>query len=251
MLDGIDHVVIAVDDLDAAAATLERAVGLACTGGGRHEGLGTANRIAFLADGSYVELMGVEDAQGARTGPIGTATLDTVEHGDGLAAYALNDDELPITVDALRASGSSIGPVTPGARLRPDGELVRWWTAIPEPLGINGLPFLIRHARYGGEWGPRAVAARAAIPHPAGGPVRLLRLDLSVPDPQALAALHFRQLGLEYTQIGPGAVCPVGRHVIRLLSAGAAAPAASVYLSATGEPLSVGALGVRWVVGRG
>ena len=251
MLDAIDHVVIAVDDLDSAAAALERAVGLACTGGGRHEGLGTINRIAFLADGSYVELMGVEDAQAARNGPIGAATLHAVERGGGLAAYALNDDELPITVAVLRASSSSIGPVTAGARRRPDGELVRWWTAIAEPLGPNGLPFLIRHARYGVEWGLPAMAARAAIPHPAGGPVRLLRLELSVPDPQALAALHFRQLGLEYIQIGPAAVCPVGRHVIRLLPAGAAAPAASVYLVAAGEPRSVDALGVRWVLGPG
>lgn len=251
MLDAFDHVVIAVDDLDSAVGALERAVGLACTGGGRHEGLGTANRIAFLADGSYVELMGVEDAQAARNGPIGTATLNTVGRGGGLAAYALNDDELPITVAALRATGSSIGPVTAGSRRRPDGELVHWWTALAEPLGADGLPFLIRHARYGVEWGPPAMAARAVIPHPAGGPVRLLRLELSVPDPQALAALHFRQLGLEYTQIGPAAVCPVGRHVIRLLSAGAGAPAASVYLSAAGEPRSVDALGVRWVMGRG
>ncbi|MEX1277701.1 MAG: VOC family protein, partial [Chloroflexota bacterium] len=98
MLDGVDHVVIAVDDLDSAAGALERAVGLACTGGGRHEGLGTANRIAFLADGSYVELIEVEDAQAARNGPIGTATLNAVGRGGGLAAYALNDDKLPITV---------------------------------------------------------------------------------------------------------------------------------------------------------
>jgi len=251
MPDAVDHVVIAVVDLDAAAAELERTVGLTCTGGGRHEGLGTLNRIAFLADGSYVELMAVEDPAAARNGPIGIATLGSLEQGGGLAAYALNDDELPITVAALQAAGSAIGPLTAGARLRPDGELVRWWTAVAEPLGAGGLPFLIRHARYGAEWGPAAVAARAAIPHPAGGPVSLARLDLAVADPDLLAALHFRELGLEYTQIGSAAVCPVGRHVIRLLQAGAAAPAASVYLRAAGEPRTVEALGLRWVVGRG
>ena len=250
MLDAIDHVVIAVDDLDAAATELERAVGLNCTGGGRHEGLGTTNRIAFLADGSYVELMAVEDPESARQWSVGIATLRALEQAGGLAAYALNDDELPITVAALQAAGSSIGPVTAGARRRADGELVRWWTAVAEPLGVVGLPFLIRHARYGVEWGPAAVAARAAIPHPAGGPVRLVRLDLAVADPDAVAALHFRELGLEYTLIGPAAVCPIGRHVIRLVAAGAGAPAVSVHLTAAGEPRRVDALGLRWVVGR-
>ena len=33
---GIDHLVIAVPDPDAAAALLEAAIGLAVTGGGRH-----------------------------------------------------------------------------------------------------------------------------------------------------------------------------------------------------------------------
>jgi len=251
MLDAIDHVVLAVEDLEASATELERGVGLTCTGGGRHEGQGTANRIAFLADGSYVELMAVEDPTAARNWPIGAATLRALEQGGGLASYALNDDELPITVTALQAAGSSIGPPTTGFRRREDGEVVRWWTAFPEPLGADGLPFLIRHARYGGEWGPAAVAARAAIPHAAGSPVSLVRLDLAVADPDGVAALHFRELGLEYTQIGPAAVCPVGRHVIRLLPAGPAGPAASVYLKATGEPRRADALGVRWVVGRG
>ena len=251
MIDGIDHVVIAVEDLDTAAGELERTVGLTCTGGGRHEGLGTANRLAFLADGSYVELMAIEDADAATNWPIGLATRRALERGGGLATYALTDDELPVTVAALRAAGSSIGPITAGSRRRPDGEVVRWWTAIAEPLGPDGLPFLIRHARFGAEWSPAAVAARAAVQQPAGAPVSLLRVELTVANPDDLAALHFRELGLEYTQIGPDAVCPVGRHVIRLLPDGAAAPSASVYLRASGEPRSVDALRLHWEVARG
>ncbi|MGH2489571.1 MAG: VOC family protein [Candidatus Limnocylindria bacterium] len=250
MIDAVDHLVIAVTDLDSAARELERKVGLSCTGGGRHEALGTANRIAFLADGSYVELVAVEDGDAATNWPFGRATLSALGQGGGLAAYALNDDQLPITVAALRAAGSSIGPVQAGSRRRPDGELVRWWTATAEPLGPDGLPFLIRHARFGAEWSPSAVAARAAIPHPAGAPVSLSRVELAVADPEDLAALQFRELGLEYAQVGPVAVCPVGRHVIRLLPAGAGA-AASVYLRAAGKPRGVDSLRLRWVVARG
>ena len=49
MVTGIDHLVIAVPDLDSAAQELEQGIGLAVTGGGRHADAGTANRIAFLA----------------------------------------------------------------------------------------------------------------------------------------------------------------------------------------------------------
>ena len=49
MPSGIDHVVIAVADPDATAAELTETVGLSFTGGGRHEGLGTFNRIARCA----------------------------------------------------------------------------------------------------------------------------------------------------------------------------------------------------------
>ena len=60
MLLGIDHLVIAVRDPDAAAATMEADLGLAVTGGGRHEHAGTFNRLAFLGD-TYLELIGVFD----------------------------------------------------------------------------------------------------------------------------------------------------------------------------------------------
>src|SRR3990170_4145931 len=61
MIRGIDHLVIACADPDAAASELESSLGLVCTGGGRHPGRGTWNRIAWLADGSYLELIGVDD----------------------------------------------------------------------------------------------------------------------------------------------------------------------------------------------
>ena len=50
MLTGIDHLVIACADPDAAAADLERTIGLAAGGGERHDALGTYNRIVWLGD---------------------------------------------------------------------------------------------------------------------------------------------------------------------------------------------------------
>ena len=63
----------------------------------------------------------------------------------------------------LRASGAAFGQPEHGSRTRDDGELVEWWTSQPDvPLAPDGVPFLIRHANVGAEWGPEALAERLA-----------------------------------------------------------------------------------------
>ena len=247
MVTGIDHLVIAVPDLDSAAQELEQGIGLAVTGGGRHADAGTANRIAFLADGSYLELIAVEDADAASARPLGAAVIRALEeHGAGLVSFALVDDHLEATVPELQANGSSIGPVQHGTRLRPDGELVEWWSAFPESIGTDGLPFLIRHAYTGEEWGPAAMEARQAFVHPIGSPVVLARIDVATPDPQDLAARYARELALEFWAVLDLAVCNVGRHVIRLVPTREMETPVAITLGAHVEaPRSSQVLGLR------
>ncbi len=250
MPSAIDHLVIAVPDLDAAAEALEARVGLACTGGGRHPGAGTANRIAFLADGAYLELIAVEDRAEAETWPVGRATLAALDGpGGGLAAYALVDDRLDSTVPELQANGSSIGPPQHGSRRRPDGALVEWWTAAPEDIGPDGVPFLIRHTYTGPEWGREAMAERRHQRHPIGSPAILLRLDIATADPPALAARYRRELGLEFWAVADLAVCSVGPHTIRLVPRREMEVPAIVVLGAAVEaPRSSTLLGMRFDV---
>ena len=56
----IDHVLIPVDDLAAAGASVTALHGLTSTEGGRHPAWGTANRLIPLGD-TYVELIEVVD----------------------------------------------------------------------------------------------------------------------------------------------------------------------------------------------
>jgi catechol 2,3-dioxygenase-like lactoylglutathione lyase family enzyme len=217
MPSGIDHVVIAVGDPDASAAELTEKVGIAFTAGGRHEGLGTFNRIAFLGD-AYLELMGVEDPAAAQGWAIGAAVVGALERGGGFATYGLVDDNIRVTVARLQANASRIGRVEHGTRERPDGARVEWLSAAPPELGSDRPPFLVKHLDDGAEWSPDALAARRAFVHPIGSPVVLERLDLAVPDPQGLAADCHRDLDLDFWEIGSAAVCAVGRHVIRLLA---------------------------------
>lgn len=250
MLHGIDHIAIATDDPDAAAQELELRLGLAASGGGRHEGLGTRNRLIWLADGSYLELIGLEDAEEARSWHMGTATVDALAAGGGLAAYALDDRPLEADVNTLRGYGSQIGDPVHGSRIRPDGEIVEWWTAVPPRIGPNGLPFLIEHAMNGAEWGTDALAERAAYVHPIGSPVVLVRLDLRATAPADSAAEHARQLGMAFQSVAEAAVCSVGRHVIRLLQPPELERSVVITLGADAEPRVVDTLGVRFVVER-
>jgi len=245
MPSGIDHVVIAVADPDAAAAELTEKVGLAFTAGGRHEGLGTFNRIAFLGD-AYLELIGVEDAAAAQGWAIGRAAVRALEFGGGFVTYGLVDDAIRVTVGRLQANGSSIGPVVHGSRERPDGEVVEWWTATPPELGPDRPPFLIKHLNDGAEWGADALAARRAYVHPIGSPAVMERLDLPSRDPQALAADCHRDLDLQFWEIASAAVCSVGRQVIRLVAD--AAEVTVVIRAAVVAPRSVHALGMRFEI---
>src|SRR5262245_13448232 len=56
----LDHVLIAVTDLEEAARGFESRYGLASVDGGRHRDFGTANRIIPLGS-TYLELVAVVD----------------------------------------------------------------------------------------------------------------------------------------------------------------------------------------------
>jgi hypothetical protein len=251
MIRGIDHLVIACADPDAAAAELESSIGITCTGGGRHAGGGTWNRIAWLADGSYLELIGVDDAELASRNPVGDAAVRWLaEHGDGLATYALRVDDLDATLAGLRAAGSSIGPAAHGSRTRDDGELVEWWTAVGDaPLALLTPPFLIEHAAVGAEWGAEALAARARFAHPLGSPVLLTRLDIAASEPASVAADLHEALELDFWAVADLAVADIGPHVLRVVPRREMPVPAVITLGAQVDaPRTADLLGIRFDV---
>ena len=244
MLLGIDHLVVAVRSVEAAAAIVERDLGLAVTGGGRHEAMGTYNRLAFLGD-TYLELIGVFDRDLVRSSgsfAVARAALDQLDaRGEGLATYALAVDDVAAEVSRLRSAGSPVGDPVPGSRRRPDGEVVRWTCAFPE-LGPERPPFLIEHEAAGSEWGDAVRAARAAFRHPGGGAVRLAALELPAPDPAAVADAYGTVLGIAFSE---GWRAAVGEQAI-LLHPGAAEPAVTLAGEPGTEALDLVRFGIRW-----
>ncbi len=253
MLIGIDHLVIAVPDLDDAAFELERRVGLAATGGGRHPTLGTRNRLAWLGD-SYVELVSIADLGIAGRSWLGLPTIAALEHGGGLATWAVATHSIQADVGALRASGSGFGDPTPGERERLDGMVVRWRLAIAGRLGPAEPPFLIEHDPLSAEWTEADRAARGTERHPIGGPARLDVLELPVADVTAAARTLTRQAGLRFRPSPVGGAArdaDLGRQVVRLRPIHGKADAPGIGLaSPAGDGRTVDALGCRWTFRR-
>lgn len=129
----IDHVIYAAVDLDVAAARLESELGLQAVAGGRHEGLGTHNRIVPLG-GGYLELLAVADPDEAASSDFGRGLLARLaQDGDGLLGWvvAVNDvdsvaQRLGTTITTIRRAGLS-------ARL----------TGLAEAIREPSLPFFI------------------------------------------------------------------------------------------------------------
>ena len=123
----LDHVLIAVPDLDAEQE-------LVSVEGGRHPGWGTANRIVPLGD-AYLELVAVVDGVEAAGNPFGR----WVAESSGPFAWAVRTDDLDAVAERL---GLVIGA---GSRARPDGTMLRWRSAgIEQAAAEPLLPFFIQ-----------------------------------------------------------------------------------------------------------
>ena len=129
----IDHVIYATSDLDVAAARIESELGVRVVPGGRHEGLGTHNRIVPLGDG-YLELLAVCDPEEAARSALGSALKARLEQsGDGLMAWALAVDDVQPVATRLDTWVSTI------AREGLTAQLTGLLEAMREPF----LPFFV------------------------------------------------------------------------------------------------------------
>jgi hypothetical protein len=128
----IDHVIYAVNDLDAAAVRLNAEHELGFIRGGRHPG-GTQNSIAPLEPPQYLELIAVADPAGE--------TAQMIQHAmDGaerLVGWAIEPDDL----DAV-AARLGIAPFV-GSIENPNGSTGTW--RIVGDSKDNAYPFFIEY----------------------------------------------------------------------------------------------------------
>lgn len=140
---GIDHAVVAVRDLEAAAETFRR-LGFVVTPRGGHPEWGTANHCLMFGR-TYVELLAAT-GEGDMARRV-SAWLE--RNGEGLMAMAWGTDDGAAAAQALRQAG--IGAETPRALSRklwaPEGELTPLFSVVGLPPGATpGITsFLCQH----------------------------------------------------------------------------------------------------------
>lgn len=151
----LDHVVVCVPDLTAAARDYEERLGLMSVEGGRHSGHGTANRLIPLGD-AYIELLAVVEAKAAKTSPLGTWAMHraAVPGADSVCLRTDSIEDISIRLDLQLMEMS---------RVTPDGVILGWRLAGLKQALTNGVPFFI-------QWDiPDDMhPGREPIDHPAG-----------------------------------------------------------------------------------
>ena len=121
---GLDHIVIAVNDLDEAISDFT-ALGFTVTPGGEHKGGLSHNALITFQDGTYFEIIAFRDGGNGH----GTHWPQLLRTGEGLVDYALRTNDLAKEVVDLHARGIAYTDPQDGGRFRPDGQRVDWQTA--------------------------------------------------------------------------------------------------------------------------
>lgn len=191
----LDHVVVAVHDLDAAIADYTD-LGFQVQVGGAHPGRSTHNALVVFEDGSYFELIAWR-----APAPQERWWQLLQRDGEGIVDFALLPADTARTVAQAAAAGLVLDGPTPGGRVRPDGQELRWETARP---GTADLPFLC------GDRTPRVlrVPGGAAAQHDNGA-TGIASLAVAVHDVDLTLARYRALLGAAAT--GSAAHLPDGR----------------------------------------
>jgi catechol 2,3-dioxygenase-like lactoylglutathione lyase family enzyme len=138
----LDHVILAVADLDAATRSTSRLLGRSPSWRGEHPSAGSANAL-FRLENSYLELL-------SPTGPgtVGDAVRGWLAaRGEGPLGLAFGTDDAAACRGELAARGLEPGPIEKGLGRDVESGAYREWLRVPLPLertrGV--LLFAIEH----------------------------------------------------------------------------------------------------------
>jgi catechol 2,3-dioxygenase-like lactoylglutathione lyase family enzyme len=226
MLLGIDHLVIAVRDLEAAAKDYA-ALGFTVVPGGRHTGIGTYNSLIAFQDGSYLELIGFYEPRDDHR------WFAPLQQGGGLVDFCLQTDDLAGDTVALRRAGIDIGEPEHRNRKRPDGTEIRWIFSLARGAHRGVAPFIITDQTGRDERIPRQRAH-------ANGATGIGTVTVAVDDPARVRGWYARVLGQPGGDVrrddvgGAGVRFAIGPHTFDFLAPSAPSSPLTAWLAARG-----------------
>jgi len=119
----IDHIMLAIDDLDKGVQAFEAATGVKPVYGGKHP-RGTHNALVSLGEGMYLELISVQ--KGVKT-PEDFAGIEQL-HTLTPIGWAVSSKNSAQVRSKLQAAGMAVTDPAPGSRITPTGATLSWQT---------------------------------------------------------------------------------------------------------------------------
>ena len=140
----IDHCTVAGARLEDMRKAFTAATGIPTEYGGPHSNHATEMALASFPDGSYLELMGLQQQADPAAVKAHTWSQFLRENG-GPCAFALRVSDVSAEIHQLASAGVHVGAAEKSGRTRPDGVALSWETAdIGSGLRGTFFPFLIR-----------------------------------------------------------------------------------------------------------
>ncbi len=185
--DAVDHLVLAVDDLQRGIDWVEKKTGVGAVVGGKHPNRGTQNALFSLGGKQYLEILSPDPQQIGHSTHAELAKLTTPR----LVLWASATGEIEsLAQQAKNAKLLVMGPLD-GSRARPDGKLLKWRSlsvsreADKNLIYFNVVPFFI-------QWDKDSL--HPSQDSPSG--CRLLALEFEHPEADQIRAM-MNTLGLK------------------------------------------------------
>ena len=142
MISSLDHLIIAVKDLDEAEKDYTKVFGMPPVWRGEHKELGTINSI-FNFENTYFELLASKGA-GLGADLVNNALK---QDGEGLTGIVLGTDNIKDVYTSISSAGFGIGEISDGEGSNSDNVNIRRWQNLflPPELTRGLFSFVIEH----------------------------------------------------------------------------------------------------------
>ena len=142
MISTLDHLIIAVKDLDEAEKDYTKIFGIPPVWRGEHKELGTINSI-FSFENTYFELLASKGA-GLGADLVNSALK---QDGEGLTGIVLGTDNIKDAHASISSAGYRIGEISDGEGSNSDNVIIRRWQILflPPELTRGLFSFVIEH----------------------------------------------------------------------------------------------------------
>ena len=142
MIERIDHLIVAVKDLEAAEDNYKKIFGHDPVWRGAHESLGTKNSI-FNFNNLYFELLAA-NGKGAGASLVNSSIE---ENGEGLAGLVFGSDNIETTKQQLSSKGYELSGLALGEGFDEDAGKKRTWESLflPNEITRGLFSFAIEH----------------------------------------------------------------------------------------------------------